>query len=160
MKPPFCTLNEARGLEIIMNVTFTEEIKNIIDTVITYFADKENVLAVYLFGSAAKKLMRKNSDIDIAVLLDKKLNDKIERLDFILTSAMELEKKTSRPFDVVDVTAAPPALQHQILKTAQLLVENDRSSRINFEVDSRRKYYDLLPLYQARDRNVLQKFRR
>ncbi|WP_347491575.1 hypothetical protein ABDB91_09815 [Desulfoscipio sp. XC116] len=72
----------------------------------------------------------------MAVLLDKKLNDKIERLDFILTSGMELEKKTSRPFDVVDITAAPPVLQHQILKTAQLLVENDRSARINFEVDS------------------------
>lgn len=142
-----------------MNVALTKELKSIVNTITQYFSGKKDVLAVYLFGSAAKKLIRKNSDIDIAVLLDKKLNDKIKRLDFILTTGMELEKKTGRPFDVVDITAAPPVLQHQILKTAQLLVENDRSARINFEVYSRRNYFDLLPIYRARDRNILKEFR-
>lgn len=140
-----------------MNVTLTEDIRNIVDTIIKYFTGKQDVLAVYLFGSTAKNLMRKNSDVDIAVLLNEKLNDKEKRFDFILTVGMELEKETGLPFDVVDITAAPPALQHQILKTGQLLVENNRSARINFEVGSRRKYFDLLPLYQARDRMILQK---
>lgn len=142
-----------------MDVITAEGMKNISDTIIKYYTGKQHVLAVYLFGSAAKNLMRKNSDIDIAVLLDEKIENKIQRFDFILTAGMELEKETGRPFDVVDITEAPLALQHQILKTGQLLVENNRPARINFEVNSRRKYFDLLPLYEARDRNILQKFR-
>ena len=141
-----------------MDAISAEGMKNTSDTIIKYFTGQQLVLAVYLFGSAAKNLMRKNSDIDIAVLLDVKTN-KVKRFDFILTAGLELEKETGRPFDVVDITEAPPALQHQILKTSQLLVENNRPARINFEVNSRRKYFDLLPLYEARDRNILQKFR-
>ena len=136
-----------------------EGMKNASDTISKYFTGKQHVLAVYLFGSAAKNLMRKKSDIDIAVLLDEKIKNKIQRFDFTLTAGMELEKETGRPFDVVDITDAPPALQHQILKTGRLLVENNRPARINFEVNSRRQYFDLLPLYEARDRNILQKFR-
>lgn len=142
-----------------MDVITAEGMKNIFDTIIKYFTGKQHVLAVYLFGSAAKSLMRKNSDIDIAVLLDEKMKGKIQRFDFILTAGMELEIETGRPFDVVDITEAPLALQHQILKTGQLLVENNRPARINFEVNSRRKYFDLLPLYEARDRNILQNFK-
>lgn len=133
--------------------------KNITDTIIKYFAGKQHVSAVYLFGSAAKKLMRQNSDNDIAVLLDEKIKNKMQRFDFILTAGIELEKETGRPFDVVDITEAPLALQHQILKTGQLLVENDRPARINFEINSRRQYFDMLPLYEVRNRNILKKFR-
>ncbi len=133
--------------------------KDITDKIIEYFASNKNVSAVYLFGSAAKDLMRKKSDIDIAVLLDAKIKDKMKRFDFILTAGMELEHKTGRPFDVVDIMEAPLALQHQILKTGILLLENDRPARINFEVISRRQYFDMLPLYEARNKNILQKFR-
>ena len=140
--------------------TTTKAIKNTLDTIIKYFTDKQHIMAVYLFGSAAKSLMRKNSDIDIAVLLDEIIKHKIQRFEFILTIGMELEKETNQPFDVVDITGAPPTLQHQILKTGRLLVENNRSARINFEVSSRRKYFDLLPLYEARNEIILQKFRR
>lgn len=136
-----------------------EDMKNASDTISKYFTGKQHVLAVYLFGSAAKNLMRKKSDIDIAVLLDEKIKNKIQRFDFTMTAGIQLEKETGRPFDVVDITDAPPALQHQILKTGRLLVENNRPARINFEVNSRRQYFDLLPLYEARNRNILQKFR-
>jgi predicted nucleotidyltransferase len=142
-----------------MDVITAEGVKKTSDTIIKYFTGKQQVLAVYLFGSAAKSLMRKNSDIDIAVLLDEKIKNKIQRFDFILIAGIELEKETGRPFDVVDITEAPLALQHQILKTGQLLVENNRPVRINFEVNSRRKYFDLLPLYEARNSNILQKFK-
>jgi len=142
-----------------MEVITSKGMINTSNTITEYFIGRQHVLAVYLFGSAAKSLMHKNSDIDIAVLLDKKMNEQIQRFDFILTAGMELERITGRPFDVVDITEAPLTLQHQILKTGQLLVENNRPARINFEVDSRRKFFDLLPLYQARDKNILRKFR-
>ncbi|GBF32278.1 nucleotidyltransferase [Desulfocucumis palustris] len=142
-----------------MDVITSADMKNIFYIIIKYFTGKQHVLAVYLFGSAAKNLMQKNSDIDIAVLLDEKIKNKIQRFDLILTAGMELEKETGRSFDVVDITKVPLVLQHQILKTGQLLLENDRPARINFEVGSRRKYFDLLPLYKARDKNILQEFK-
>ena len=124
-----------------------------------YFSDLNQVSAVYIFGSAAKNLMRSKSDIDIALLFEKKAKSKIKRFDFILTTSMELEDIIGRPVDVVDIWEAPPVLQHQILKTGKLLVENNRPARINFEVNSRKRYFDMLPLYAARNKKVLQMFK-
>ncbi|WP_034630043.1 type VII toxin-antitoxin system MntA family adenylyltransferase antitoxin [Desulfotruncus alcoholivorax] len=124
-----------------------------------YFSGNNLISAVYLFGSAAKNLMRPKSDIDIAVLFAIKLKSKIKRFDIILTTSMELEDILGRPVDVVDILEAPLVLQHQILKTGKLLVENNRLARINFEVNSRRQYFDMLPLYTVRNKNILQKFK-
>jgi predicted nucleotidyltransferase len=124
-----------------------------------YFSGNNQISAVYLFGSAAKNLMRPKSDIDIAVLFETKIKSKIKRFDIVLTASMELEDIIGRPVDVVDILEAPLVLQHQILKTGKLLVENNRLARINFEVNSRRQYFDMLPLYTVRNKNILQKFK-
>ncbi|MBF7081601.1 nucleotidyltransferase domain-containing protein [Desulfallas sp. Bu1-1] len=124
-----------------------------------YFSGNSQISAVYLFGSAAKNLMRPKSDIDIAVLFETKIKSKIKRFDIVLTASMELEDIIGRPVDVVDILEAPLVLQHQILKTGKLLVENNRLARINFEVNSRRQYFDMLPLYTVRNKNILQKFK-
>ncbi|SFR03689.1 type VII toxin-antitoxin system MntA family adenylyltransferase antitoxin [Desulfoscipio geothermicus] len=131
----------------------------IIEKIIQYFAGNNQISAVYLFGSAAKNLMGPKSDIDIAVLFETKVKSKMKRFDFILSAGIDLENIVGRPFDVVDILEAPLVLQHQILKTGKLLVENNRLARINFEVSSRRQYFDMLPLYTARNKNILQKFR-
>jgi predicted nucleotidyltransferase len=41
-----------------------------IERIIHYFRDRDEVSALYLFGSSAKGKKTKESDIDIAVLLD------------------------------------------------------------------------------------------
>lgn len=129
------------------------------EKIVQYFSGNRQISAVYLFGSAAKNLMRPKSDIDIAVLFEAELKGKIKRFDITLSIGMELEDIIGRPVDVVDIAEASPILQHQILKTGKLLVENNRLARINFEVNSRRQYFDLLPLYKARNKNILQQFR-
>lgn len=128
------------------------------DVVIKYFAKIDDVLAVYLFGSAAKNLLRKNSDIDIAVLFNERIN-KMKRFEYILSISGDLESKIGRAVDVVDILEAPLVLQHQILKTGVLLIENNRKARIDFEVNSRRQYFDMLPLYKARNKSILEKLR-
>ncbi len=127
--------------------------------IIDYFSGARHISAVYLFGSAAKNLLRPKSDIDIAVLFEPTMKDKFKRFDTTLTASMDLESITGRPVDVVDILEAPLVLQHQILKTGKLLLENNRAARINFEVSSRRRYFDMLPLYNARNQNILQRFR-
>lgn len=47
---------------------------------------------------------------------------------------------------------APADLVHRILRDGELLIENDRSRRVRFEVARRAEYFDLLP--------VLERYRR
>jgi len=67
-----------------------EDIKGIID----YFKAREEVSALYLFGSVAKGTQNAGSDIDIAVLVDeKKLRGK-RSLPCTFSEAWQRERKT------------------------------------------------------------------
>jgi predicted nucleotidyltransferase len=101
------------------------------------------VLTAYLFGSFARGTARDDSDLDIAVLFE-------ERIDARLGGPLDklrdaVERACNRSCDLIDGRAAPADLVHRILRDGQLLVERDRSARIAFEVARRNEYFDLLP---------------
>lgn len=123
---------------------------------VTGFLNKQlNIDAVYLFGSAAKGNMRLNSDIDLAVLFGPGAGNKLSRFNQLMTIAMDLESITGRHVDVVDIREVPLVLQHQILKHGKCIIENNSASRIFFEVDSRRRYFDMKRIYQPRTQALL-----
>lgn len=109
-----------------------------------YFSKKPEILAVYLFGSAAK-FMDKARDIDIAVLLTKKALKKRDSLDWQIDLEQGLHKFTQKPLDVVILNDASSTLRHEVLKIKNLLYQKDPSRRIDFEVASELEFYDFQP---------------
>jgi len=114
---------------------------------------REGILAAYLFGSEARAEAGPGSDVDVAVLYAEAppaaLDSPPRRLE------RELERLLGRTVEVVALNTAPPDLVHRVLRDGRLLLEEDRSARIRFEVRARNEYFDLEPLrrlYRRRER--------
>jgi hypothetical protein len=77
----------------------------------------------------------------------------------LMSRRLELEsalhETTGRPVHVVDLEGAHPLLQHQVRKTGRLIMDKDPARRVKLEVDTRRKYLDMLPVYRRRRQSAL-----
>ena len=62
-----------------------------------------------------------------------------------LDLADDLQKALRAPVDLVVLNRASPDLIHRILRDGILVCEFDCAARVRFEVDARRRYFDLLP---------------
>jgi hypothetical protein len=56
-----------------------------------------------------------------------------------------IEDATGKRADVVVLNRASPDLIHRVLRDGVLILENDRPTRIGFEVRARAEYFDVLP---------------
>ena len=128
-----------------------------------YLAAQPDIIAVYLFGSSASGETRPDSDIDLAILLDQTSrsgdeSDILARFDreMTLTGSMETFVH-GRKLDVLFLDAAPIQLRFQVLSTGFLLYENEsrRLDRIEFEVTTVKRYFDLKPLLDFSRRMLL-----
>lgn len=78
---------------------------------VLYFANKDfNIISLYLLGSASKKQLKANSDIDIAFL---SFSDIDEYTCFI--KAQELAKIFKRDVDLIDLKKASTVFKAQLL---------------------------------------------
>ncbi|MFO8061100.1 MAG: nucleotidyltransferase domain-containing protein [Bacillota bacterium] len=123
-----------------------------------YLRNRTDVLAAYLFGSLVTGKARSRSDADLALLFCSGL-DKFARFDRQMEVALDLERLLSRKVDVLDMQSAPPILQHQILRSSELLLDRMPGRRKEFEVNSRRVFLELQPHYARRTEALLKKFR-
>ncbi|GAB6039896.1 type VII toxin-antitoxin system MntA family adenylyltransferase antitoxin [Endothiovibrio diazotrophicus] len=115
-----------------------------IQTVRTAFEHTDVAVSCsYLFGSVARGEATTASDVDVAVLFSETPPPTL--LGPVATLQGELEEALRREVDLVVLNRSGPDLTHRVLRDGELLVENDRSHRIRFEVDSRNAYFDLLP---------------
>lgn len=120
------------------------------------FLNKQpNLDAVYLFGSGARGTMREKSDIDLAILFSTEAGNKLSRFEQLLDMSIALESEIRRHVDMVDIREVPLVLQHQILKYGKCIIEHNSRSRVLFEVDSRRRYFDMKRVYDVRNRALL-----
>jgi uncharacterized protein len=69
--------------------------------------------------------------------------------DLQLDVAADLERELGLSVDSIVLDHAPTDLIHRVLRDCELLVENDRSARICFEVRARNDYFDLAPVLHA-----------
>jgi len=131
----------------------------IIKKISSYFETKEEVNTVYLFGSIAKGKDREKSDLDLGILFKPGLNS-IERFEKNLAHAVDLEEIFNIPIDVIDLRSADPFFLHQIFLTKIIVLDKDPSIRVNFEVKSRKAFFDRQYFYQKYHEQALKRLER
>jgi hypothetical protein len=113
-------------------------------TIISFARRHGNIVAIYVFGSAAIARNRSGSDIDVAIMVRSRMKG-IERVQ-LETSLSNLLKKD---VDLIIFGEASPLLQHQILKSGLLAYEGDPKERVRQEVAARCGYLDTTFLYKV-----------
>lgn len=106
------------------------------------FSKQEYVKLAYLYGSVAKGMAGKLSDVDVGVLLNESLSKK-ERFDLQLKLIGDVADilKTDR-VDLVVMNDVPHSLNYEIIKTNCPLFIRDRIGKIDFEHKVLSKYLD------------------
>ena len=111
-----------------------------------YFRERAEVSALYLFGSFSRDRANAESDIDIAVLIDKshlkrKNFESIKKQYYTASPSFSL-----RPVDIVILNTAPTFLKYQVLKTGKLLFDRKRKLRTKFTEEAIIEYLDFKPV--------------
>ena len=97
-----------------------------LDSALAVLTDDPDVQAVYLFGSQAHGRHRTDSELDLAVLLSSKLNDREVWKKRLLLGARAAET-TNRELDLFIMGEADLDLTFRILQQGKRLYERDRS---------------------------------
>src|SRR5438132_4872778 len=95
-----------------------------------FLRSRPEVQAAYIFGSVATGRARRDSDIDVGVLV----SDKVMRRDpfqyrlELMTDLMSILKRDD--VDLILLNEAPPLLAHRVLKNGKLIFERSTSARV------------------------------
>jgi len=122
-------------------MNLNSKIKN---QIIKYFSKKPEVAVVYLYGSQARGEAKKDSDIDLAVLV----TDKRKYQGFGIPQVVftcDLSKITNKKVEVQNLNDTPVDFAHRVLEEGILLISNNQKARIAFEEKILRIYFDLKP---------------
>lgn len=122
--------------------------------VVEYLSRERPVIAVYLFGSLAKGDATEKSDIDLGILLKEDF-DFLADFTYKLRLMGELKDITGKTVDIVFINRADPILQHQIRKYGKVIFESNRIKRIEYEILSRKNYFDFLYLHKKYMEKIL-----
>lgn len=106
-------------------------------------AASEGIAAAWLFGSVARGTARPDSDVDVGVLFREDPPRNLAGYRFDLEA--ELESALGLPVQLVVLNRTPADLAIRVLRDGKLLVNQDPSRRIEFEVRTRNEYWDLEP---------------
>ena len=105
------------------------------------FESHPEVLSVYIFGSAAMGLLRKDSDIDIAARLKEDFPPH-DTNDLRLKLHDILEHVFQRKVDVVVMNGASLKMVHQIYTNGLLVYAVDLSNELEFRIQKQKEYFD------------------
>jgi predicted nucleotidyltransferase len=105
------------------------------DTIIRHLDEYLSPYAIVLFGSQAKGLTHKESDIDIAFLANHKFSEYE-----IFMIAQSLANKLKKEVDLVDLSKASTVLRAQIVGTGTVILDKDPLSRMKFFMQALKEY--------------------
>jgi len=109
---------------------------------------QHQVVLAYLFGSQATGQTWSRSDVDVALLLESGLTtEQIARTHLALTNAL-MDIFERNDVDVLILNRAKPLLAQQVVKLGEQIYGPDDQIRIDFEVETLRRYIDTRPLRQ------------
>lgn len=93
---------------------------DIIKKIASFFKDRPEVIAVYLFGSYARGKEQRDSDLDLAVLLD---HEEVRRQDDLMREyTVGLARVLRKDLHIVIMNNAGEGLTAQILKNGQCIL--------------------------------------
>ena len=123
-----------------------------------YFTNKENVAAVYLYGSHASGNVHPGSDVDIAILFgnpDREIvNQSLEKFH------VELSRNLRKDLHLIAINFADEVLLKQIFKYGRCEVVNDSKKLAYFAMNALTKIADfqyyLKKMQSAMTRRILE----
>lgn len=98
----------------------------------------DNIIFAYIFGSFVQNNLQVDSDIDIAIYLERDLDT-----DIYLKIKMDLLDAIKREVDLVILNESPPLLKYEIYKNNILLFTRDRTIESNHKVKTLFQYNDM-----------------
>jgi predicted nucleotidyltransferase len=123
-----------------------------VDNILKLLENEPEILFAYLFGSYAKGVQHKQSDIDIAIFL--KNPDFLEK-DPLYPSRLAIKMENllgnKQSFDIRVLNGSPLMFRNQVLKYGKLLHSKNEKERIEFETSSLAQYYDFKPHLELYD---------
>jgi len=124
-----------------------------------YFAAQPDVVVAYLFGSVAKGTARPQSDVDIAVLFDARL-EVFARVEREMEIARHLPKELATgEIDLRSLHDASPVFLAQVLDAGKLVYARSEPERIAFEVRAMSAYLDTQPLREYFKQQLFQEIK-
>jgi len=118
-----------------------QKIKPIIDEL-----KREEVQAIYLFGSHAKGNARPTSDIDICVIANKNVTKSVKG---------EIMANSSRNIDISIFWDLPPVIRFRVFRDGKPLYAKDELSLQRIKVDTLKSYLDIQPMIKRHCARVL-----
>ena len=106
----------------------------------------KNVELAYLFGSHAKRTRRKARDVDIAVLLTRKISSQT-KLRFLNDLSTDLKKIANAEIDIAILNDASPFLKHQVLKYGKRIFARSEKSDSHFRYAAISEYLSVKSLH-------------
>lgn len=123
-----------------MSVVLEPDKERITQVIRDHFAQREDVAAIYVFGSLAADRLTPASDIDIGVLY---MDDAASDVEQFLSDRAELNMVLGRDIDLVRLNRAPPVLRYQVLKYGECVLTRHPQSVHRFFVRTINEYFDL-----------------
>jgi predicted nucleotidyltransferase len=110
---------------------------------------RREIQAAYVFGSVAAGRARVDSDVDVAVLIDRHVQP-AQMLKYRLKLMGDLGSALRRSdVEAVILNEAPLLLAHRILSKGKLVFERSASARVEFQVRIAGRYMDLVPMFET-----------
>ena len=116
-----------------------EKIKN-------YLLEDKEVVAIVLFGSYARKDEKVDSDIDIAIKLNRELSKKDK-----FKLQLELEELVNKDVDLLNLDELDDGVRYEILINSETLYVKDE---LEFELYKLRMYKSYLELNESREKII------
>lgn len=98
----------------------------------------ENIIFAYIFGSFVQEKLKRDSDIDVAIYLDKNIE-----AETYLEIKMDLMEACNREIDLIILNDAIPLLKYEIYRNHILLFTKDKILESNFKVKTLFEYNDI-----------------
>jgi predicted nucleotidyltransferase len=124
------------------------------------FSAFPEVVAVYLFGSAARGTRGKRSDVDIAVLTVARGASTRRSRSLVKYVQAACDALGTDNVDVVLLHRAPIALRHEVFREGKPLLVRDPEALARFRLESSREYLDTIPLRRMFEEAFFRRVRR
>ncbi len=115
-----------------------DEIKEKLDEIKKYLINKFNCEAILLFGSYARNSQNAESDIDLAIKLQKEIQPKE-----LFETKLQLEEIVKKDVDLIDLNNTQDGIKYEILMNGINLYVKDEMKFELYKLDMYREYLEL-----------------